>query len=288
MADYPALPLWTDAYLADCSHLSDAEHGRYLRLLMEMWRTPGCRLPNDDEWLARKFSRSVEDVQRELRPLLREFFNSDGHWLRQKRLTREHEYIENLSAAQSKRAKARWDKGKGASPNDALAPKSRRGVASNRRKSRKRLANFDPTHTHTTNRRTLDDSPRTHANGELFDLPSPKHEANGAAHDSERRRLPADWRPTEAEAEFARSHSLDPDAVTDGYVLYWTEGNGQETERTREGWRRTWRNWCRNDAKRLGASSGSRSSAARPSTRSAATGGIVGAALRARARRDHD
>ncbi len=50
MADFPALPLFTDAYLADCSHLSDAEHGRYLRLLMLVWLSPECRVPNDDKF----------------------------------------------------------------------------------------------------------------------------------------------------------------------------------------------------------------------------------------------
>src|SRR4051812_21801143 len=59
MAEFPALPLWTDAYLADCGHLSDAEHGRYFLLLMAMWRAPECRLPNDNDWLARRFRRSV-------------------------------------------------------------------------------------------------------------------------------------------------------------------------------------------------------------------------------------
>lgn len=45
MAEYPALPLWTDAYEADCSHLSDAEDGCYLRLIIEMWRSRHCRIP---------------------------------------------------------------------------------------------------------------------------------------------------------------------------------------------------------------------------------------------------
>ena len=49
MADFPALPLFTDAYLADCGYFSDAEHGRYLRLLMRLWQSPDCYLPGLNE-----------------------------------------------------------------------------------------------------------------------------------------------------------------------------------------------------------------------------------------------
>ena len=50
MAQFPGLLLWTDAWVADTKHLSRLERGTYLDLLVLMWRTPGCRVPNDDEW----------------------------------------------------------------------------------------------------------------------------------------------------------------------------------------------------------------------------------------------
>lgn len=53
MAEFPALPLWTDAYLGDTTHLTTIEHGAYLLLLFTAWRTPTYDLPDDDKILAR-------------------------------------------------------------------------------------------------------------------------------------------------------------------------------------------------------------------------------------------
>lgn len=112
MADFAALPLFTDAYLADCGHLSDAEHGRYLLLLMLMWRSPGCRVPNDLEWLGRKLRRSPGLVDDQIMPLVREFCDCSGNWITQKRLAKEYEYVLKNSRKQSDIAKSRWNKEK--------------------------------------------------------------------------------------------------------------------------------------------------------------------------------
>lgn len=53
MAEFPILPLFTDAYLADTRHLSAAQHGAYLMLIMTAWRSPDCSIPNDDRLLAK-------------------------------------------------------------------------------------------------------------------------------------------------------------------------------------------------------------------------------------------
>lgn len=124
MAEFPALPMWTDAYLADCDHLTDAEHGRYFLMLQHMWRAPNRRLPNDDVWLARKFRRTVEEVQSQLRPLIAEFFKTDGNWLFHKRLEREWERLSEQSRKQSERAKSRWDKEKSSSRGNAKRGKA--------------------------------------------------------------------------------------------------------------------------------------------------------------------
>ena len=122
MAKFPAMPLWTDAYLADCGHLDDAETGRYLMILIQLWRAPRQRFPNDDAWLARKFRRSVEDVKTQLRPLIIEFCRCTGNSISQDRLSREFAYVSEKSKKQSVRSKVRWDKEKGVSHGNAPTP----------------------------------------------------------------------------------------------------------------------------------------------------------------------
>lgn len=119
MAEFPAMPLFTDAYLADCDHLTDAEHGRYLMMLIQIWRAPGQRFPNDDAWLARKFRRSVDAVRDELRPLIQEFFESDGNWITHGRVRREWAYLLERRQKQAARSKSRWDKEKDRSRGNA-------------------------------------------------------------------------------------------------------------------------------------------------------------------------
>lgn len=100
MAEFPALPLWTDAYLGDTTHLTTIEHGAYLLLLMTAWRSPDCRLPDDDRLLAR-YARCTAGQWKRLRPILQPFFTVEsGHW-RQGRLT-----DEALAVRQKKEAAA--------------------------------------------------------------------------------------------------------------------------------------------------------------------------------------
>lgn len=49
MAEFPSMPLMTDAYIADTMHLTNEEHGIYLKFLIHAWRSPRCCLPKDDE-----------------------------------------------------------------------------------------------------------------------------------------------------------------------------------------------------------------------------------------------
>ncbi len=112
MAEMPFFPLATDAFLADTDHLTDEECGRYMRLLIALWRAPGQRLPNQDEWLARKFKRTVERVLAELRPLIAEFCQSDGNWITHKRVSKEYARAKKNIAQRRDAANTRWLKKK--------------------------------------------------------------------------------------------------------------------------------------------------------------------------------
>ena len=112
MSKFPSLPLFVDAYLADTGHLTDAEHGRYLMLLMTMWRSPECKLPDDDDWLAKHFHRSVEDVRVELRPIISEFMRTHGGYIVQHRLLREWSWVRQKGQQSRRAAKSRWNKEK--------------------------------------------------------------------------------------------------------------------------------------------------------------------------------
>lgn len=107
MAEFPALPLWTDAYLGDTTHLTTIEHGAYLLLLMVAWRSKDGLLPNDDKLLAR-YSKLTTGQWKRIRPILEPFFSISSDGWRQGRLTDELMAVRQFSKSQSNNAKARW------------------------------------------------------------------------------------------------------------------------------------------------------------------------------------
>ena len=110
MAQFPYLPLWTDAYLADTSHLSTIEHGAYLLLLMAMWRNKST-LQNDDKLLAR-YARLNAGQWRRIKPTILGFFDVTESEISQGRLTDEYEAVKRKSIVNTFNANARWLKEK--------------------------------------------------------------------------------------------------------------------------------------------------------------------------------
>lgn len=106
------MPLVIRDYLADTGHLSTAEHGAYLLLLMAAW-TRGGTLPDDDAQLAR-ITRASSREWKKLRASLAPYFHvADGEW-RQKRLLKElaaaNAAVAMAGARAAKGANARWQK----------------------------------------------------------------------------------------------------------------------------------------------------------------------------------
>lgn len=105
MAEFPALPLWTDAYLGDTTHLTTIEHGAYLLLLMTAWRSRDCVLPDDDRLLAR-YARCGPQQWKRLRAILEPFFDTKGGVWTQRRLTDERGAVERYRRQQIEKGKA--------------------------------------------------------------------------------------------------------------------------------------------------------------------------------------
>lgn len=109
MADFPSLPLFTDAVTADCSHLTDEEFGRYMRLLILMWRTPGCKIPDDPNWISKRMRVDALAYHLHMHTIMQEFCTlSDGYWT-QKRLYKEYLYVQGVTEKRRIAAKKRWD-----------------------------------------------------------------------------------------------------------------------------------------------------------------------------------
>ncbi|WP_374334307.1 YdaU family protein [Leeia sp.] len=89
------MPLYVGDYLADTTHLSTAQHGAYLLLLMAAWRQGG-RLPLQDSQLAAICRYSVRSWQR-VKPVLLPFFRQEGDSLVQPRLLAEWERAEAIA-----------------------------------------------------------------------------------------------------------------------------------------------------------------------------------------------
>lgn len=109
MAEFPHMPLSTDAYLADTKHLRPIEHGVYLMLLMVAWRMPSTpRLPNDDRLLAR-YAGVNRSTWVSMRATIMAFWQlgDDGFWT-QKKQVKVHQHVQKVSREAREKSAKRW------------------------------------------------------------------------------------------------------------------------------------------------------------------------------------
>lgn len=103
----PYMPLFVADYLADTAHLTAAEHGAYLMLVMNYWQR-GKPLPADDRKLAR-IAKMTDAEWQDSRSTLAEFFvEHDGLWSH-KRVEAEIAVAEEKTAKAKKAARASAD-----------------------------------------------------------------------------------------------------------------------------------------------------------------------------------
>lgn len=98
------MPLYVADYLADTGHLSAAEHGAYLLLIMHYWQNGG--LPNEDRRLARICRMSPEEWA-DARETLFDMF--DDGW-KHARIEEELQAARDISEKAKEKAAKRWHK----------------------------------------------------------------------------------------------------------------------------------------------------------------------------------
>ena len=108
MAEFPAFPLWTDAYLGDTRHLSLEEHGAYLQLMMIAWRSDDCSLPDDDKRIAQMLGITGAKWAG-LKPIVMAFWTIEGGRWSQKRLAKERKFVSEKREKNAQAARARWN-----------------------------------------------------------------------------------------------------------------------------------------------------------------------------------
>jgi len=105
------MPLYIGDYLADTARLTTEQHGAYLLLLMDYWRSG--RLPDNDQVLA-QISKLTPDAWSNAKAMLKQFFSiSDGYWIHtrvEKELALAMQNKAKMHERASKAAQARWDK----------------------------------------------------------------------------------------------------------------------------------------------------------------------------------
>jgi len=214
----PWMPLYIADYLADTAHLSAAEHGAYLLLIMHYFRNG--ELPKDDKKLQR-ISRMTAREWEASRETIAAFFDAD--W--------KHKRIENEIDKSLRKSHARATSG------------SRGGHAKSLKNKEAALANATILLQQTGKQNddfALASSSLSHTE---------KKEDSSLRSESKKERvtgtrLPESWEPSE-DSEFALS-KLPPAAAEEikKFRDYWLAVPGAKGRKL--DWQRTWNNWWRN------------------------------------------
>jgi uncharacterized protein YdaU (DUF1376 family) len=227
----PYFPMYPDDFEADTAHLSLAEDGAYNRLLRLSWRTPGCKLPDDDAWIMRKMRAGSDDDKAIVAVILAEFFTRKGGKVYSERLL--SEYVK-AHDAHSRRVLA------GSKGGSAKALKTKETGSSNAT-AKPKQPEPEP--------EPLKREPKG----------SPKKRGS---------RLPDDWVLPKAWGEWAVTEGFSEMAIRDQAARfrdYWIAVPGQRGSKL--DWLATWRNWMRDKPKLKAINGGQHEPASKSETR---------------------
>ena len=222
MANFAYMPLYVADYLADTAHLSAAEHGVYLMLLMTYWQRQGG-LPMDEAKLTRIARVSEKDWLR-VRDNVMAFFRIQDGFLIQERMERELGFVREKTTKAKASASLRWSN----------------SVANGMRTHSERTANEERTQCSSVSVSVSEDT-------NTKTVQEPASAASAPPPKKARFSKPSLEEITAYCTE--RGNSVDPQHWLDHYTSNgWKVGRNPMTD-----WRATVRTWERNDVRRAGS-----------------------------------
>ena len=230
------MPLYVADYLADTAHLTAAQSGAYLHLIMAYWRAGGP-LRLDDGALART-ARMTPTEWSEAAGVVLAFFRQEDGALHHGRI--EHELADAAAMYEARRKRTEA----------ATAARAARNVTTN-------------VTSDVTNNVTLTQpqpQPPFPTERDTVEVPLSSGGSGGTRAERADRgtRLPADWSPTEDDRAFAAGLGVAVEREAASFRDYWTSKPGADGRKTN--WSATWRNWVRRTSERKqGNGTGSRS-----------------------------
>lgn len=232
------LPLWTDAYLADTTHLDLEHHGAYFLLLMKAWRSSGDdvpSLPNDDMFLRNTVSVTQKKWQI-LKPYVMAFWTLEGDKWTQKKLTeawvKDVEYRQSQSEAGKRSSQKAEDN------------RSQRADHSTEKRQQKQQNQGNPAEAEAVTTVKEKDKGK----------PLPKKPNRKTAWQD-------DWKPEPLSFLFAKKINLTKDELRNEYEKF--KSNCEAHGRKYVNWQAAWRTWLTSDYGTYGkrqASGGNQSS----------------------------
>ncbi len=216
----PYFPLYPKDFEAKTSHLTLEEDGAYNRLLRLCWLTPGCSLPDDPAWIARRMRIDAATFDRVVAPLLDEFFTRAKGRLVNRKLT---EVFNESNEKHSRRVEA----GKlGGRPDKSMQIKEKTQ----------------------SNAKAMPKQPEPEPDKEDMGKP-----ISPADKPPDKMRLPADWALSDEGWAYARSQAIPDEVIRDeaaGFHAYWTDRRDRDAKKSERGWEQCWANRCRSIAGR--------------------------------------
>lgn len=234
----PFFPFYPRDYTADTTHLSLAEHGAYLQLMMLCWNSPNCQIPADVTWVMKRLRCTPSEFENHVEPVLKEFFlqSDNGKYLINARLLHEYEkasraYYHRLAGAvatNAKKAKLLISKGQTPTLTDTVSERSPGGEAQS--------------HSHA---QSYSHSQSISSGGKDASLP-PKASGKGRSK-NKGTTLPEDWKLSYDDVErLANKHRVDEGVIRKveaEFKTYWRSRAAEDEKgATKVSWDRAFEN----------------------------------------------